>query len=123
VLVCGLTSLGAEELKALRRAVRQLGFQCKMEMGWLNFTPLSVRGDWSSLFKLLKMENSITPLYFKEGDRVIDLEYGKFCSEINGVEQLCKLMLLGWSKVLTCRSSLTAIALVNSKKKEENGNN
>jgi len=121
VLVCGLTGLKAEDLKALRRAVKQLGFQCRMEKGWLNFVPFPLREgkeDWQSLFKLLNVERSIIPLYFEEEGKVIDLEYGKFCSQVNGLELLCKLILMGWSRTLLSRGKMTALAIGNSKKEE-----
>jgi len=123
VLVCGLISLGSEELKSLRRAVKQMGFVCKMESGWLQVVSLDNKGDWYSLFRLLQIEPNIVPVYFKEGDRVIDLEYGKLCTEINGKIELCKMILLGWTRGVGLGLRFSGIACLNIIKRVNNGNN
>lgn len=115
MLVCGLTSLGAEELKELRRAVKEFGFSCVMEMGWLQFISIDNKGDWNSLFKLLQIEGSIVPLYFQEGNRVLDLEYGKYCTETNAKQQLCNIILLGWAKILTSNVRFNTLTLMYQK--------
>lgn len=83
MLVCGNSGISVEDLKSLKRNLKAQGFKCQLGAGgWLYFYCNSEKEgmeSWEVLLQVLLPIKQITPLYFKVGDRLIGLNYGKAC--------------------------------------------
>lgn len=94
-LVCGITGLNAEQLKGIRKQCLTLGFNCRLnENGWLCFKEEG-NSNWNGLLGIIGSQEGILPLYYKEGNRRVGLEYGKLCIKGGSVEKIGSIGLVG----------------------------
>jgi len=78
-LVCGMIGLNAEHIKGLRVKCKEIGFSCRSSGGRIYLKESGEARSWEKLLRLVGNEQGLLPIYFRLGERIVGLEYGKEC--------------------------------------------